>query len=506
MDRSVSSPLQICSVSAEVAPFSKTGGLGDVAAALPPALAALGHRVLTVTPRYRDYPEAWDTGRRLRFPLFGAVHEVALFHAHVPGHGDVVFVDHPAICRGGIYGDRSGSYGDNLLRFALLSRSAIEVARRFGPGGGPALADAGPVRFLTHDWHAGLLPVYLRAHYQAQGLLTDSACVHVVHNLAHQGTEDLGAFGGLDLERRWLPTVEMDGRLNCMKAALVSADRVVTVSPTYAREITTPAFGCGLDGVLRARRGALSGILNGIDTTAWNPATDPHLPAHYDASALADPADPGERGPRLGKATCKARLQAEVGLPAHTHVPLVGFVGRLTGQKGIDLLERVGRWLASTGAAQLVILGTGEARLEAALAALGRRWPQRVAVRLAFDNGLAHRITAGSDIFVMPSRFEPCGLNQLYALAYGTVPVVHATGGLADTVRSFDPASDSGTGWAFSPPTTAAFQQALGFALTTWHQHPSTFRRIARRGMQPDRGWSHSAAAYAATLAGPPPQ
>lgn len=495
------SALQICSVTAEVAPFSKTGGLGDVAAALPPALSALGHRVLTVAPRYRPYPEAWDTGTRLRFPLWGHVHEVALFHARLPEHGEILFVDHPAIRRGGIYGDENGGYSDNLFRFALLCRSAIEVARRFGPGGGPPLADEGPVRFLTHDWHAGLLPVYLRAHYQAHGLLQDGTSVHVIHNLAHQGVAEMSAFGGLDLSSEWASTVEMGGRLNCMKAGLVSADRIVTVSPTYAREICTPAYGNGLDGILRARRGVLSGILNGIDTSDWNPATDAHLPATYGPEALGDPTSDAERGPTLGKAACKAALQREMGLPQRSNLPLVGFVGRLTGQKGIDLLADVGHWLGASGAGQLVVLGTGEARYERALAQLADRFPGRVAVRLAFDNGLAHRITAGSDIFVMPSRFEPCGLNQLYALAYGTVPVVHATGGLADTVSSFHPATDSGVGWAFSPASSDAFRQALGFAVQTWHQHPASFRRVALRGMAPDRSWGPSAEAYSRILA-----
>ena len=492
--------LQICSVTAEIAPFSKTGGLGDVAAALPPALTALGHRVVTVTPRYRAYREAWDTGQRLRFPLFGHLHEVRLFHARTESHGDIVFIDHPAICRGGIYGDEHGSYGDNLFRFALLSRSAIEVARQFRPGGQAPLADEGPVRFLTHDWHAGLLPVYLRAHYQSQGLLKDARSVHVIHNLAHQGQASMSTFGGLDLPGRYGSTVEMDGALNCLKAALVSTDHIVTVSPTYAREICTPGFGCGLDGILRGRRPVISGILNGIDTQGWNPSVDPHIPHQYGAEVFDEPEDETVRGASGGKALCKAALQSEMGLPVRADVPLVGFVGRLTGQKGIDLLEHVGGWLAASGTAQLVILGTGERRYEQALARLAQRWQGRVVARLAFDNGLAHRITAGSDILAMPSRFEPCGLNQLYALAYGTVPVVHATGGLADTVPSFNPSSDSGLGWAFSPPTVEAFRQAMGFAIQTWHRYPSTFRRIARRGMAPDRGWEASAWAYAALL------
>ena len=500
-------PLQICSVTAEVAPFAKTGGLGDVAASLPGALTALGHRVLTIAPRYKAYAAGWDTGIRMQFPLFGQLHEVGLFHARTKASGDILFVDHPAIRRGGIYGDEHGAYGDNLLRFALLSRAAIEAARRFklpGTKVPSALADAGPVRFLTHDWHAGLLPVYLRAHYQTVGLLRDSTVVHVVHNLAHQGVHGPESFGGLDLAPQWASTLDMGGVLNCMKAALVSANRVRTVSPTYAREITTSAFGCGLEGVLRARGGALDGILNGIDGTVWSPATDPHLPANYGVEALGSLTEDGPRGPRAGggKAVCKASLQRELGLPPRVDIPLVGFIGRLTGQKGIDLLAEVGEWVAHSGAAQLVLLGTGEARYEAALRQLGRRWPGRVHARLAFDVGLSHRITAGSDILLMPSRFEPCGLNQLYALAYGTVPVVHATGGLADTVHTFDPTTDQGTGWAFKEPTVDAFRQALGFAFQTWQHHPATFRRIAARGMAADHGWAQSARRYAAALAG----
>jgi len=500
-------PLQICSVTAEVAPFSKTGGLGDVAAALPGALKALGHRVVTVAPRYQAWSEGWDTGIRLRFLLFGQLHEVGLFHARTETSGDILFVDHPAIRRGGIYGDDSGAYGDNLFRFALLSRAAIEASRRFelpGADGPSTLADAGPVRFLTHDWHAGLLPVYLRAHYQAVGLLRESTVVHVIHNLAHQGVHSADAFGGLDLGPQWAATLDMGGAINCMKAALVSADRIRTVSPTYAKEITTAAFGCGLEGVLRARKDALDGILNGIDGSEWSPRTDGHLPANYGLDALGCLTEDGSPGPLVGggKHLCKAALQRELGLPVRAGVPLVGFIGRLTGQKGIDLLAEVGDWLANTGAAQLVLLGTGERRYEEALRRLARRWPRRVHARLAFDVGLSHRITAGSDILLMPSRFEPCGLNQLYALAYGTVPVVHATGGLADTVHTFDPTTDTGTGWAFTEPTAASFRQALGFALKTWHQHPATFRRIAARGMSADHGWTTSARRYAAALAG----
>ena len=492
--------MEILSVSAEIAPWSKTGGLGDVAAALPKALAAAGHRVLAVAPRYKPYADAWDTGIRLHFPLFGRVHEVSLYHSQSPGY-DVIFIDHPAICRGGIYGDERGGYGDNLFRFALLSRAAIEAARRFpvAAAGGPALplTEAGPLRVLSHDWHAGLLPVYLRHHYQHAGLLRDARVAHVIHNLAHQGVASFDDWWGLDLPAAAAPSLDMHGRINCMKAGLVSADRVVAVSPSYAREITEPEHGFGLDGILRMRGAALSGIINGIDPSEWSPAVDPHLPAPYGPEVW--PAAPTRPGPTGGKAQCKEQLQRAMGLPVRADLPVLGFIGRLTGQKGIDLLEAVGPWLAHQPC-QVVLLGTGEERFERALAELGRRHPHAVAVQLGFDVARAHLITAGSDLLLMPSRFEPCGLNQLYALAYGTVPVVHATGGLRDTVHSFSPDHNRGNGWAFAPASPEAFAQAISLALLTWHKFPDSFAAIARRGMAERNDWGRSAAAYARLL------
>ncbi len=493
--------MEICSVSAEIAPWSKTGGLGDVAAALPKALQAQGHRVLAVAPRYAAYGDAWDTGMRLHIPLFGHRHEVSLYHSQTPGH-DVVFVDHPSICRGGIYGDARGTYGDNLFRFLLLSRAAIEIARRFpvSGGAGPArpLTEGGTPHFLSHDWHTGLLATYLRHHYQHHGLLPGSRVAHVIHNLAYQGQFSFSEFWGLDLPPSAAPTLDMGGVINCMKAGLVAADRVVAVSPTYAREICTPEEGFGLDGVLRSRGGALVGILNGIDPAEWHPGTDPHLPARYGAEAW--PQRPDRPGPVGGKATCKAQLQAEMGLPVRADLPLLGFIGRLTGQKGIDLLEAIAPWLARQPA-QVALLGSGDRQYEAFFSAFARRFPN-VAARVGFDVGLAHRITAGADLLLMPSRFEPCGLNQLYALAFGTVPIVHATGGLADTVRSFDPFRDTGNGWAFSPASPEALQQAVALGLITWHQHPDSFAALARRGMAERNDWASSAAAYARVLGG----
>ena len=505
--------MEIVSVSAEMAPWSKTGGLGDVAAALPPALRALGHRVLSVVPRYKAYTDAWDTGIRLHFPHFGRLQEVALFHNGGTGgtSGDTIFVDHPAICRGGIYGDDKGGYGDNLFRFSLLCRAAIEAARRFPVGGRP-LSEGGTPHFLTHDWHAGLLATYLRAHYQSNGLLKGSRVVHVIHNLAHQGTASFDDYWGLDLPGSWAPALDMSGRMNLMKVGLVTADKVVAVSPRYAREICTPEEGFGLDGVLRSRGRDLVGILNGIDPTEWNPRNDKHLVRSYGPEEFSeegrDP-DVGETDPTVladlrtigGKAINKAALQKELGLPVRSDRPLFGFIGRLTGQKGIDLIDNISPWLVRQPV-QIALLGTGESRYEDVFRELGRRFPEVVAAKVGFDVGLAHRITAGADLLLMPSRFEPCGLNQLYALAYGTVPVVHATGGLADTVHNFDPGSDSGNGWAFSPATPENFAQAIQMALLTWFRYPRTFRRMQARGMAEDHGWARAARWYAALLAG----
>jgi starch synthase len=478
--------MQVCSVSAEMGPWSKTGGLGDVAGALPVALAARGHTVLAVAPRYKAYDDAWDTGIRLRLPLWGVVHEVALFHRQERGV-DRVFVDHPAIRRGQIYGDDLGAYQDNLFRFALLSRAGIEAARHL-PLDRP-LTSRGPVSFLAHDWHAGLLPTYLEAHYRSQGLLMDARCAVVIHNLAYQGNYPAGDFAGLDLPAWTWPQLDMGGRINCLKAGIATAERVLTVSRGYADEIRTPEHGFGLDGLLRARGGAVSGIVNGIDAAEWDPTADPHLAASYSATDLE------------GKAACKQALQAELGLPERPDVPMLCFIGRLDPQKGVDLVAGISEWLLGQDV-QLVLLGTGRPDLEGFLRHVGQRWPSRARGVVGFSTPMAHRMVAGSDLLLMPSRFEPCGLNQLHALRYGTVPVVHATGGLRDTVAPFHPFPDRGTGWLFGRPTTDALAEAVNHALRTYWDHPESFRGLQQRGMAEDVGWDSSAMAYEALLTG----
>ena len=467
--------MHIVFVSAEVAPFSKTGGLADVAGALPAALARRGHRVMVATPRYRPADGEAALPHRLHFHLFDAEHEVGLYRVDRDGVA-VILIDHPSFRRPGIYGDAHGPYHDNLFRFALMSRAAIEVAALFDD-------PAQPVVFHPNDWHAGLLPVFLDAHYRSASRHTRSAVVLGLHNLGHQGTTDPAAFAGLHLDGRFFGTCEMDGRLNPLKAGIVSADALVAVSPTYSREICGD-HGFGLQSVLQMRSADLVGILNGVDP-AWDPRTDPHLAATYDPDELS------------GKAECKGALQRELGLPVRSDVPLLALISRLDGQKGIDLVEEIAPWLLEQDV-QLVMLGSGATRFEQFFRACEGLWPDRARGWVGFNEPLAHRIEAGADIFLMPSRFEPCGLNQMYSMRYGTVPVVHATGGLVDTVTTVDPAHDHGTGWAFRPLSADAFSRAVGFALRTYRQYPAEWRRIQRRGMTTDFSWDRSAARYEA--------
>lgn len=469
--------MNVAVVATEVAPWSKTGGLGDVCGALPRALAKRGHRVMTIAPRYKVYPDAWDTGVRSMAYLFGQLHEVRYFHAERDGVHHV-FVDHPCFHRPGLYGDQFGAYGDNLFRYALFSRAAIEAVARVPLNGTPMGED---VVFHVNDWHTGLLPLYLEALYRPAGRFPGVGTVLGIHNAGHHGTFAANDFWGLDLSGRWWPTVDFGGNINLLKAGATVARKIVAVSPTYAREITED-LGFGLEGVFRARLGDLMGVLNGVDDV-WDPATDKHLPATYTAEDLA------------GKAVCKAALQRDLGLPQRPDVPLFGLVARLDAQKGIELVAAAAPWLMERDV-QLVMLGSGASQWEDFFREAERRWPSKCRGWVGFNETLAHRIEAGADMFLMPSRFEPCGLNQMYSLRYGTVPIVHATGGLADTVRTVNPITGEGNGWAFRPFSAEAFVEAIGWALLTFTQYPDVWRKIQRQGMAQDFSWDRSAADY----------
>ena len=482
--------MNICLVSSEVAPFSKTGGLADVVGALAPRLAARGHRVLTVSPRYRQVdPERHalrHTGQSVRVTAGRWGEVLGIRHTRLDGVHHVL-VEHPTFTdRDGIYGDSRGTFGDNHVRYALLSRSAIEIARRLSLDGEPPLGEQ--VVFHANDWQTALVPVYLQALHREVGLFEQAATVLTIHNLAHQGRFDPALFPDLELAPRWFEpwSLEWFGDLALLKGGVLQADQITTVSPTFAWEMTTPQGGFGLDGVLGSRSHDLTGILNGIDTDAWDPATDPHLHAHYSARDLR------------GKAVCKAALQTELGLPVQHDAPLVGSIGRLDPQKGVEMLLESIPWLVEQGA-QVVVLGSAaeaHAHYEAWLRALEARYPHHVRSWVGFSEPVAHRIEAGADLFVMPSLFEPCGLNQLYSMRYGTPPVVRHTGGLADSVEDCDPASDSGTGFVFHTPSGHDLRDALWRALHLYRSDPAGWTRLVRRAMARDVSWDTAIPRY----------
>ncbi len=461
--------MNVISVSAEIVPWSKTGGLGDVCGALPKAMVAKGHQVLTITPRYKEYPDAWDTGER--YEIDG--HQIGLYHCQKDGV-EHIFVDHPALCRGDIYGSNNGAYHDNWFRFSLLARSAIMIALHY------SWQKDQKKSFLVHDWHVGLVPAYLRMA-QKWGLLSESKIALVIHNLAHQGQFPYSLFSNLGLSSNFFSDLDMNGCLNWLKAGIMLSDSVCTVSPSYAEEICNPDLGMGLDGILRWRKKDLHGILNGIDQNIYNPETDSTIVANFSASDLR------------GKAECKRALQEELGLEQNPKLPLFGFVSRLDAQKGVELIQEVLPWLVYQGA-QVVLLGTGAKKHEDFLRQANSH--SRVAGLPMFSAQIAKKITAGSDFLLMPSRFEPCGLSQQHALQYGTIPIVHSTGGLRDTVQSFNPWKNEGNGWAFTPFSASAFQQALHYALVTYKNAPEGFKKMQVRGMKVDRSWDQAAEQY----------
>jgi starch synthase len=379
--------------------------------------------------------------------------------------------------RPGLYGDDNGDYPDNAIRFTFFCRAALALAVRLSES---------PRILHCHDWQTALIPAYLRTLPWLDARLSDAALVYTVHNLAYQGIFPAWAFqlSGLPPHLFQPGGVEFFGQTNFMKAGLLYADAITTVSPTYAEEICTPEFGSALDGLLRARRNALVGILNGVDYTVWSPEVDPHIAERYSATDLT------------GKATCKKALLRAVHLPEELETPLIGMISRLADQKGFDLLAAaLDRLLALN--LRLVILGSGAPLYEELLASLSNRYPQKIAVRVGFDNVLAHQIEAGSDCFLMPSRYEPCGLNQIYSLRYGTIPIVRATGGLKDTVEPFDPQTGQGTGFVFQDTSGDALLTAVNEALSVFAEQ-TQWRRLMRNAMAQDFSWRESAARYVA--------
>jgi starch synthase len=473
---SLSDSLHVAFPTPEMAPFVKTGGLADVSAALPKALVGLGHRVTVILPRYGSIPfPPGDLVGSVHVPVDGVPRSAGFYRTRTDAGVDVVFVEHtPFYDRPTPYGD----YDDNRLRFAFLARAALEYFRSRGER---------PDVVHAHDWQTGLVPVYLKALYGDDPTLHRLPTVFTIHNVAYQGQFaadtvsvlglpwNLGASSGLG---------HYEG-VSYLKGGTLFAEMVSTVSPTYAREIQGPEHGFGFEDVVRSRAKDVVGILNGVDYDEWDPRADRYIPRTYSREdAMA------------GKAASKAAVLGAYALPTTPDLPLVGAISRLVWQKGFDVVaDAWWDWLQRP--LRMVVLGTGESRVQEGLAALAGRDPGRFAVRFTYDEALAHRVMAGSDIFLMPSRSEPCGLTQMYALRYGTVPVVRSTGGLIDTVEPFDVTTGRGTGFRFDHADGTGLLWAVDQALAA-HRRRAAWQRLVRNGMGKDFSWERSAREYVA--------
>ena len=467
-------------ITPEVTPLAKTGGLGDVAGGLPPALAALGLDIRLVMPLYghidREIHNLSYSGLELAVPVAGEMKPCRVWQGQVDGCPVYLLGNEQYFSRPGLYGDVYGDFGDNLERFVFLCRGAVELARALD----------WPAQVVhAHDWQAALLPAYLATRPFDLGPLESAAGIITIHNLAFQGIYPRHDFylTGLPPYMDNVEGAEYWGNISLLKAGLMTAKAITTVSPTYAHEIQTPELGMGMEGVLRRRSQDLYGIINGVDYSQWSPETDPLLPASYSAVDLG------------GKAQCRRALLEAFGLDAtQPGGLLMGFIGRLTPQKGVSLIAEAGEALLEQGA-KLALLGTGDADLEAALSRLAARHPGRVGLKLTFSEHLAHLLQGGSDLMLMPSFFEPCGLNQMYALRYGTPPLVHATGGLKDTVTPFGQAGGRGTGFVFNRFDQEAFVEKTKEAGRVFAQ-PEAWRRLMLNGMAQDFSWTASARRY----------
>ena len=471
--------MKIAVLASEGAPYAKSGGLGDVMEALPAALARIeGNEVVLILPYYKKIKDnsAYEVELVSQFHVaLGWRQQYAGIYA-LKNRTDgvqVYFIDNLyyfGAREGAIYGDM-----DDGERFAYFSKACLDtlVALNFIPD-----------VIQCNDWQTALVPTFLKAQYRP--LFPDTKCMYTVHNIEYQGWAHSDFFDDvLALPWEYRDTLDMNGSVNVMKGAIETCDMVTTVSESYARELMYPYYAHGLDGILSNAAWKLTGITNGIDTNTFNPETDPALPSHYNADSFA-----------AGKAACKAALQQEVGLPVKADVPLLVMVTRLAGHKGLDLLCHIARRLMWEEDCQLLILGTGEPHFEKFFENLAREFPDRAAAKITFNLGLASRIYAGGDIYLMPSRSEPCGLSQMNAMRYGTVPVVHATGGLKDTVPPADENGQGGLGFTFQSYNADDFYSALKRCLDLYHNDPQGFRALQRTDMQQDFSWNIPAGRY----------
>ncbi len=478
--------LKILMVAPEAGPFVRTGGLGDVMAALPSALAGLGHEVKVFLPRYREIDEKLHRlqplERYVAVPHDGSIVESIVQKAGGRrGGAKHYFIGHdeyflrPELYRDPETGD---DYKDNHLRFAFFSRAVLQTVK--------ALTWS-PDIVHVHDWQAALVPVYLKTVYAKDPLFEATRSVITIHNLGYQGIFEKECFADLGLPEELFyamtGALEFFGQVNFLKGGISLADKISTVSERYAREIQAgEEFGFGLEGVLQSRSEDVSGIVNGVDYSAWSPSRDSQIPKKYGMSNLS------------GKRTCRVELMNDAGLPIREDVPLVGLITRLTDQKGIDLLTPAADEIFAMDL-QMIILGTGDEEYHDKLRQLETKYPDKLKVYLEFNDQLAHRIQAGADMFLMPSRYEPCGLNQMYALKYGTVPVVREVGGLADTVVDYDPETGLGTGFVFAEYTSEAMIEALQRALKAFAGRRK-WGKLMKTGMSQDYSWGRSARKY----------
>ena len=457
----------------EVFPYAKTGGLADAVASLAAVLSRMKHKVLVVMPFYRTVKErfqAGSTGGPFEIRMGGTA-----FAGMLRRLENVIFIEcDPFFDRPELYGTPSGDYPDNPWRFIFFSRAVFEAARLVG---------FKPDIIHCHDWQAGLVPVYLKTVYGGDPFFAGTRSVLTIHNMGYQGVfpADAMRLSGLPVELFNPEGIEFYGKMNFLKAGIIWADRLTTVSPSYAGQIQTPEHGFGLDGVLRNSAGRLKGVINGIDDCLWDPARDRHIPETYSPKGLA------------GKGACKKKLSSLCGFkdPA---APLVSFVGRLSYQKGVDIaVAAVGE--AVPEGVNLLFLGKGDERYQRELEAASDRYPGRIFVRIGFDEEFSHLVYAGSDIFLMPSRYEPCGLGQMIAQRYGTPPVAADTGGISDTVRNYLPLSGDGTGFLFPGASAASLRQSLWYALCVFRQ-PARWKGIVKNGMASDFSWRKPATGY----------
>jgi starch synthase len=470
--------MHIAFVASEGVPFSKTGGLADVVGALPRALATLGHQVSVYLPRYRQtkLAESSTVVRSITVPFDDKYRFASVIAGGSQGGIRFYFIEYPEFFdREALYGTPAGDYPDNAERFALFSRAVLEASKILGV----------PNVFHCHDWQSALVPVLLRTVYAEDPAFSDAATVFTIHNMGYQGLfpPEVLPLLMLPWDLFTMSKMEFFGQVNFLKGALTYADFITTVSRKYSQEIQTAEYGFGLEGVLRGRASTVTGILNGVDYDEWSPQTDKFIIAHYSSEDLS------------GKAKCKQDLLATFGMAkADPKLPTIGIVSRFAAQKGFDLISQIMDRLAREEMI-VVALGAGDKSYEEMFTRLNKQFPNKIAVKVAYDNAIAHKIEAGSDMFLMPSRYEPCGLNQIYSLKYGTVPIVRATGGLDDTIEPWDARTGKGTGFKFTEYNGESLLLTIKQALQAFRDQTS-WQALMRNGMNKDFSWNASAREY----------